>query len=104
MKFAQVIVLNWSILCKTHCTIRPTPQFLFFGLPIWYSCRKRYLKVEREFLDVKLCLQQKTERKEMLTEHLCTIIEKNEERKGKKLDELLQKARLSYEDTLVEKQ
>lgn len=31
----------------------------------------------------------------MLTEHLCTIIEKNEERKGKKLEELLQKVRVS---------
>jgi hypothetical protein len=30
----------------------------------------------------------------MLTEHLCTIIEKNEERKAEKLNELLNKLQL----------
>lgn len=51
--------------------------------------------MEKEFLDAKLALQQKIERKEMLTEHLCTVIEKNEERKGKQLEELLQKVRVN---------
>lgn len=51
--------------------------------------RKRYHKVEREFLDAKVLLHQKLEKKELLTEHLCTIIEKNEERKAEKLTELL---------------
>lgn len=60
-----------------------------------FLCRKKYFKVEKEFLDAKLVLQQKIERKEMLTEHLSTIIEKNEERKGKKLEELLQKVRVN---------
>lgn len=57
-------------------------------------CRKKYLKVEKEFLDAKLYLQQKLEKKEMLTEHLSAIIEKNEERKAKKLTELLEKLKL----------
>lgn len=52
------------------------------------------MKIEKEFLDAKLYLQQKLEKKEMLTEHLCTIIEKNEERKAKKLTELLDKLKL----------
>lgn len=52
------------------------------------------MKIEKEFLDAKLYLQQKLEKKEMLTEHLCAIIEKNEERKGKKLTELLEKLKL----------
>lgn len=57
-------------------------------------CRKRYLKIEKEFLGAKLYLQQKLEKKEMLTEHLCAIIEKNEERKAIKLTELLEKLKL----------
>lgn len=68
--------------------------------------RKRYLKIEKEFLDAKLYLQQKLEKKEMLTEHLCAIIEKNEERKGKKLTELLEKLKLDPKavegDTVVQ--
>lgn len=56
--------------------------------------RKRYRKIEKEFLDMKLILHQKQEKKEMLTEHLCAIIEKNEERKAEKLNELLQKLQL----------
>lgn len=43
-------------------------------------------------------LHQKLEKKEMLTEHLCTIIEKNEERKAEKLNQLLFKLNLSVED------
>ena len=53
--------------------------------------RKRYNKAEKEFLDAKLLLFGKLERKEMLTEHLCTIIEQNEIRKARKLSELMDK-------------
>lgn len=41
-----------------------------------------------------MLLHQRQERKEMLTEHLCAIIEKNEERKATKLTELLNKLEL----------
>lgn len=51
--------------------------------------RKKYHRIEKEFLEAKLNLHQKLERKEMLTEHLCAIIEKNEERKAEKLSELM---------------
>lgn len=54
------------------------------------------MRVEKEFLDAKLSLQQKLEKKELLTEHLCTIIEQNEHRKAEKLTELLNK--LDLED------
>lgn len=57
------------------------------------------MKIEKEFLDVKFLLHQKMERKEMLTEHLCTIIEKNEERKAVKLTELLNK--LQFDENKV---
>lgn len=56
--------------------------------------RKRYYRIEKEFLDAKLYLHQKLEKKELLTEHLCAIIEKNEERKAEKLNELLSKLNL----------
>ncbi|GLH03397.1 RAB6-interacting golgin [Gryllus bimaculatus] len=56
--------------------------------------RKRYDKAEKEFLEAKLHLFGKLERKELLTEHLCKIIEQNEMRKAKKLSELMDKLEL----------
>lgn len=38
------------------------------------------------------------ERKELLTEHLCTIISHNEDRKAEKLSELMEKVGLSGDD------
>lgn len=58
------------------------------------EAEKKYFRIEKEFLDAKLDLHQKQERKELLTEHLCAIIEKNEERKADKLKALLQKLNL----------
>ncbi|XP_032923636.1 RAB6-interacting golgin isoform X2 [Catharus ustulatus] len=52
--------------------------------------RKRYDKAESEYVAAKLDLQHKTEIKEHLTEHLCTIIQQNELRKARKLEELMQ--------------
>ncbi|XP_972518.2 RAB6-interacting golgin [Tribolium castaneum] len=60
----------------------------------YMECQKKYNRIEKEFLEAKLLLHQKQEKKEMLTEHLCTIIEKNEERKAEKLNELLSKLEL----------
>lgn len=54
------------------------------------TAEKRFLKLEREYLEAKLSLQKLQEKKELLTEHLCTVIVKNEERKAEKLTELLQ--------------
>lgn len=65
-----------------------------------YVHRKRYLRIEREFLDAKLVLQQKLEKKELLTGHLCTIIEQTEERKAEKLTELLSKLELKDVDEI----
>lgn len=42
-----------------------------------------------EFLAAKMNLQKLKERKEMLTEHLCTLIAHNEARKAKKLEFLM---------------
>ena len=57
--------------------------------------RKRYNKAEKEFVEAKLSLHNSTERKEMLTEHLCVIINQTEERKANKLKELMQQLNIT---------
>lgn len=69
------------------------------GSIIHFISRKRYHRIEKEFLDAKMTLHQKLEKKEMLTEHLCAIIEKNEERKAEKLNELM--TRLSVSEKMI---
>ena len=51
--------------------------------------RKRYETAEAEFVAAKLALHKASEAKELLSEHLCTIIQQNEVRKAEKLAELL---------------
>lgn len=59
--------------------------------------RKNYDRIESQFLKAKLELHQSLEKKEMLTEHLCTIIAHNEDRKAKKLSDLMEKVGISPE-------
>lgn len=47
-------------------------------------------------------LHRKTERKDLLTEHLYTIIRENELRKAKKLEELMAKLNVASDETLSE--
>lgn len=56
---------------------------------------KEYCAIEKSFLRAKQELYLAHERKEMLTEHLYTIIQYNEDRKAKKLTELMDKVGLS---------
>ena len=42
---------------------------------IFVSTRKRYDRAEKEFVESKLHLFGSLERKDLLTDHLCTIIE-----------------------------
>ena len=63
--------------------------------PELFSFRKRYDKAEKEFVAAKLHLHKMSERKDLLTDHLATIIEKNEERKAAKLDELMKELNIS---------
>lgn len=67
-------------------------SFFFLG---FVPTRETYNQIESQFLAAKLSLHQITEKKEMLTEHLCTIISHNEDRKAKKLTELLDKVGLN---------
>lgn len=57
----------------------------------YLHAQKRYEKAEQEFVQAKMDLHRKTERKDLLTEHLYTIIRENELRKAKKLEELMTK-------------
>lgn len=57
--------------------------------------QKHYDAMEQLFLKAKINLHQAIEKKELLTEHLCTIIAHNEDRKAKKLSELMEKVGLS---------
>ncbi|XP_051003680.1 RAB6-interacting golgin isoform X2 [Acomys russatus] len=64
--------------------------------------RKRYDRAEAEYITAKLDLQRKTEAKEQLTEHLCTIIQQNELRKAKKLEELMQQLDVHADEEALE--
>lgn len=67
---------------------------------ILFNIRKRYTKAEREFIEAKELLFTKRERKELLTQHLCTIIEQNELRKAHRLTDLM--TQLNEDDQLTE--
>ncbi|XP_024056817.1 RAB6-interacting golgin isoform X2 [Terrapene carolina triunguis] len=64
--------------------------------------RKRYDKAESEYVSAKLDFQRKTEIKEHLTEHLCTIIQQNELRKAKKLEELMKQLEVEADEENLE--
>ncbi|XP_049542881.1 RAB6-interacting golgin [Anopheles darlingi] len=68
------------------------------------NVEKNYLNIENLFLKAKVELHQALEKKEMLAEHLCTIISHNEERKAKRLSELMEKVGISvdgdFDDTM----
>ena len=53
-----------------------------------YSLRYKY--AEKEFVLAKIDLHKTKEQKELLSEHLCTIIHDTELRKAKKLSQLCQ--------------
>ena len=56
--------------------------------------RKRYDKAESEFVSAKLHLRETEDKKELLTEHLCLIIQKTEERKAEKLEKIMKELNL----------
>ncbi|XP_039077620.1 RAB6-interacting golgin isoform X1 [Hyaena hyaena] len=64
--------------------------------------QKRFDRAEAEYVTAKLDLQRKTEIKEQLTEHLCTIIQQNELRKAKKLEELMQQLDVQADEETLE--
>nr|XP_056701410.1 RAB6-interacting golgin [Euleptes europaea] len=69
---------------------------------VYSTARKRFDKAEVEYMAAKLDLQKKTEAKEQLTEHLCTIIQQNELRKARKLEELMQQLEVALDEENLE--
>jgi len=65
------------------------------------EANRRFQTAEKEYVDSKFDLQKKTETKDSLTEHLMNLIQANEERKQKKLEELTFK--LSMDPEIVAK-
>ena len=64
-----------------------------------YSCsRRRYDRAEAEFIAAKLVFHRASEAKELLSEHLCTIIQEHEMRKAEKLSDLLKTLELENQD------
>ncbi|XP_055707823.1 RAB6-interacting golgin isoform X2 [Phlebotomus papatasi] len=59
------------------------------------NTEKQYQQIEAMFLKAKMELYQASEKKELLTEHLCTIIAHKEDRKAKRLTELMEKVGLN---------
>lgn len=59
---------------------------------------KQYCAIERSFLKAKQDLYHAHEKKEMLTEHLYTIIAHNEDRKARRLTELMEKVGLTLSE------
>ena len=57
-------------------------------LPYHY-CRKRFSAAEKEYVAAKLALYDAKEKKELLSEHLCSIIQHNESRKAQRLNQLM---------------
>ena len=57
--------------------------------------RKRFERAEKEYVESKVALHHSTEHKELLAEHLCAVIQENEIRKAKKLEELMVKLNLT---------
>ncbi|XP_055843114.1 RAB6-interacting golgin [Episyrphus balteatus] len=66
------------------------------------NIEKQYNKVEAQFLKAKIELHNASEKKELLTEHLCTVIAHNEDRKAQKLSELMHKVGLTPSGELAE--
>ncbi|XP_022215414.2 RAB6-interacting golgin [Drosophila obscura] len=62
------------------------------------NVEKQYVRIEAQFLKAKVDLHNASEKKELLTEHLCTVIAHNEDRKAQKLTELMQKVGLAPTD------
>uniref|UniRef100_A0A8C5J3D6 RAB6-interacting golgin n=1 Tax=Junco hyemalis TaxID=40217 RepID=A0A8C5J3D6_JUNHY len=67
-----------------------------------YSHARKAHDPNSEYVAAKLELQHKTELKEHLTEHLCTIIQQNELRKARKLQELMQQLDVQADEEKLE--
>ena len=58
------------------------------------ATRQRFEQAEREYIESKVHLYRASELKELLSEHLCAVIQHNEARKSAKLEELMSKLQM----------
>ena len=65
---------------------------------MFFLYRKRFERAEKEYVEAKVALHHSTEHKELLAEHLCAVIQENEIRKAKKLEELMVKLNITVGD------
>ena len=82
--------LKISMQCQVRSTDHCRCTFLYY--------RKRFERAEKEYVEAKVVLHHSTEHKELLAEHLCAVIQENEIRKAKKLEELMVKLNLTVGD------
>ena len=61
---------------------------------LYFLFRKRFDNAEKEYIAAKMEFFKWSEQKELLSEHLCTVIQQNEQRKAAKLSELLKSLQL----------
>ncbi len=73
---------------------REINSYFDFSFSSWLN-RKSYEQIETAFLIAKTNLFKAREKKELLVEHLNIIISNNEDRKAKKLSELMEKVGLT---------
>ncbi len=78
-----------TVLCEEEPRILIPMKQYFMSLHSFVCHRKRYELAETEFVAAKMELHRSSELKELMSEHLCTVIQQNELRKAKKLGELL---------------
>lgn len=89
--------LQFSILHNASCKYSLLPFCFYLECQVSHTDtdmvmsahRKRYEHAEAEFIAAKQILHDTSETKELLSEHLCNVIQQNEIRKAKKLAELL---------------
>ncbi|XP_076446223.1 uncharacterized protein LOC143283765 [Babylonia areolata] len=65
------------------------------------QAQKRYERAEKEFVEAKIALAEKSDLKESLTEHLYTVIQQNEARKAERLAVLMKQLGMEAEDCPV---
>lgn len=96
-KEIEAVSLQYAQIQWARYLNEPSFQMLIYVHQFLHS-RKSYQQIESQFLKAKFELHMASERKELLTEHLCTIISHNEDRKAKKLSELMEKVGLPSTD------
>ena len=74
---------------------------IFLLCALIYFYRRRFDCAEREYVSAKMAVNNCSERKELLSEHLCTIIQQNETRKAHKLSQLMRELNIPDDNPVI---